>query len=281
MKHFFVWLFGFTLFFGGFSCAITLESFTNTIDKQVEKQSSLEKKVSFLEGLNTLLNSPSFVNSEYKQMFQELTNYNYQKIQNLKSSSSNQTPNAPRWQTKVSDGKSYINIPNIDLQRVRDTVLWRHNSERNTLGLNAYAYHSDLEKSATTWAEVLKDEARTSNTHSRKSWDGYYNYNSITNRFKELGTNFPSAGNGKASFTESVGWGYYKCSSNDCTDTLIKQIKTTWDFFMSEKSRNGSHYRAITTSHFTQMGIGVVIDSSKNRYYMVVHYWMDPIEQIE
>ncbi|MDR0369264.1 MAG: hypothetical protein LBH96_01685 [Candidatus Peribacteria bacterium] len=78
-----------------------------------------------------------------------------------------------------------------------------------------------------------------------------------------------------------MGWGYYKCSSNDCTDTLIKQLKTTWDFFMSEKKSNGSHYRAITTSHFTQMGIGVSIDSSTNRYYMVIHYGMNPIYQVE
>lgn len=50
---------------------------------------------------------------------------------------------------------------------------------------------------------------------------------------------------------------------------------------MSEKKSNGSHYRAITTSHFTQMGIGVSIDSSTNRYYMVIHYGMNPIYQVE
>jgi uncharacterized protein YkwD len=274
MKKFLGYICGISLFFGGVSNAITLESFTSAIDQQVEQQGSTEKKISFLEGLKSLLESPTFTTSEYYQMFAELANYSYQKIQTIKS-----TPDSTvRWQTKPSDGKSYLTLSNVNLQTVRDTLLGWHNDERISLGLSPYAYHSDLEKSATTWAEVLKNEERTSNTHSRSSSDGYYNYESIMDRFGGLNIFFPSATNGRASFSESVGWGYYKCSSSDCTDTLITQLKTTRDFFMSEKKSNGSHYRAITTSHFTQMGIGVVIDSSKNRYYMVIHYGMDVIE---
>lgn len=47
---------------------------------------------------------------------------------------------------------------------------------------------------------------------------------------------------------------------------------------MSEKKSNGSHYRAITMGHFTQMGIGVSIDSAQKRYYLVVHYGMEVME---
>jgi uncharacterized protein YkwD len=49
---------------------------------------------------------------------------------------------------------------------------------------------------------------------------------------------------------------------------------------MKEKSSNGSHYRAITTKHFTQMGIGVSVDLEKKKYYFVVHYGMDPLQYL-
>jgi hypothetical protein len=153
-------------------------------------------------------------------------------------------------------------------------LLW-HNTERTLRGVSPYAYHSDLERSAQIWADTLRADERTSNTHMRNSGDGYYNYAGITDWFAQLGITFPSAGGGRASFSESVGWGYYNCSSSDCTEQLITALKTTRDFFMSEKGRNGEHYRAITMGHFTQMGIGVSIDPAKKRYYLVIHYGMD------
>jgi uncharacterized protein YkwD len=74
----------------------------------------------------------------------------------------------------------------VDIQKVKESLLTRHNQERQTKGVTPYSYHSDLEKSAQTWAEVLNTEARTSNTHLRNPGDGYYNYESITNRFENL-----------------------------------------------------------------------------------------------
>jgi hypothetical protein len=154
--------------------------------------------------------------------------------------------------------------------------MW-HNQERALCGVASYAYHSELEKSAQTWADKLRTEGRTSNTHARNAGDGYYNYTSITNWFADLNIKFLNAGGGRASFSESVGWGYYNCTSSDCTEQLITALKTTRDFFMSEKSRNGEHYRAITMGHFTQMGMGVSIDIEKKRYYLVLHYGMEII----
>ena len=158
-------------------------------------------------------------------------------------------------------------------------MLGRHNAERIAIGATPYGYHSDLEKAATTRAKVLNAEARTSNTHGRKSGDGYYNYTSIMEWFNNLGIYFPNAGGGRTAFSESVGRGYYKCSSNDCTDSLITAIKTTWDnLIMKEKNHNGAHYRSATMPHFTQMGMGISIDTEKNRYYLVLHYSMDVVE---
>ena len=47
---------------------------------------------------------------------------------------------------------------------------------------------------------------------------------------------------------------------------------------MKEKISNGAHYRSATMSHFTQMGIGISIDESKGRYYLVLHYSIDMLE---
>jgi hypothetical protein len=44
---------------------------------------------------------------------------------------------------------------------------------------------------------------------------------------------------------------------------------------MNEKSSNGSHYRAAVMKHFTQMWAWIAIDKSNNRYYIVLHYWVN------
>jgi hypothetical protein len=64
---------------------------------------------------------------------------------------------------------------------------------------------------------------------------------------------------------------------SDCTQVVLDAIETTWDFFMSEKKSKGSHYKAIVMQHFTQLGVGVSIDPAKKRYYLVVHYGVEPL----
>lgn len=115
-----------------------------------------------MESLQTLLTSSSFKNSPYSQIFEELANYSYEKIQKIKNQTSSNATSSR--ETKKSDGSNYINIDNVDIQKVKDTVLGRHNDERRSRGVSPYNYHSDLEKSATIWANQLNTEARTSNT---------------------------------------------------------------------------------------------------------------------
>jgi hypothetical protein len=57
---------------------------------------------------------------------------------------------------------------------------------------------------------------------------------------------------------------------------VLDAIGTTWDFFMSEKKSKGSHYKAIVMEHFTQLGVGISIDAANKRYYLVVHYGVNP-----
>jgi hypothetical protein len=98
----------------------------------------------------------------------------------------------------------------------------------------------------------------------------------MLNRFSNLWIKFPTSVKWAASFSESVWYWGYKCSKSDCTQDLITAIKKTWtNLIMKEKSSKGSHYNAATMKHFTQMWAWIAIDKSNNRYYLVIHYWVD------
>ncbi|MDR3168310.1 MAG: hypothetical protein LBU27_00670 [Candidatus Peribacteria bacterium] len=84
-----------------------------------------------------------------------------------------------------------MEIANVDVQRVRDTVLAWHNAERANVGADAYVYERDLEATAQTWANHLNATATTASTHVRTVGDGSYNYEKIMEWFSELGVTFP------------------------------------------------------------------------------------------
>ena len=74
-----------------------------------------------------------------------------------------------------------MNIPKVDLVKVRDVRLSLHNAERKTKSLTPFTYSSALEGTATTRAKHLADIGKAS--HLRKSSDGYYSYTSIKQWF--------------------------------------------------------------------------------------------------
>lgn len=165
---------------------------------------------------------------------------------------------------------SDMNIPKVNLAKVRDVRLWLHNAERSTKKLTPFTYNPSLEKTATTWAKRLADFGKA--THKRAYTDGYYSYTSIKQRFINQWIIFANKEqNGQALFSESLGWNMYSCKKADCTDDFIKAIKKSRSFFMSEKP-SGPHYNAIV-GKFTNIGLGVVV--SGNKYYLVTHYTQD------
>ena len=168
------------------------------------------------------------------------------------------------------------NFTNINEEKVRNAILSWHNDERRSLWLNTYTYNMDLEWTATIRANNLAASGKIKNLHARNAWDWYYNYNSMINWFSNLWIKFPTSSNWLSSFSESIGYNNYKCSKSDCTDELINAIKKTrtW-LIMKEKQSKWSHYKTATMKHFTQMWAWIAIDKSNNRYYIVIHYWID------
>ena len=269
--------------------AISVSDFSPALDKKVAKMRTAEEKVKFLQTFADLLTDPVFTKDKNAKLFADLRDYtlNMLKVfenelaqEQAKNSSSSKVSTVKSTTTTTTQkiSKSDLlhisdNFSNINEQKVRETILSRHNEERNNVWVNPYAYSLDLEWSATTWANKLADSGKISNLHQRNAWEANYNYNSMLNRFSSLWIDIPGSIKWASSFSESIWYGTYKCSSSDCTQALIDAIKKTWTWLiMKEKNSKGSHYIAAVMKHFTQMGAWIAIDRSNNRYYLVIHY---------
>ncbi|MDR2540411.1 MAG: CAP domain-containing protein [Candidatus Peribacteria bacterium] len=263
--------------FNGVSASATsvmTDMVISTVDKAVAKKGTVAEKIRVFKAYQALFSSSKYSKSKNQKIYTAVIAHIKEELVRLQSA---EFVDSDHYPEKPVLPNVSLDLPNVNVQKVRDTVLSWHNEERASVGVAPYFYSSAFEATAQTWVNNLKDNAITSNTHVRTTGDGYYNYDKITAWFAELGIEFPVLAGGRVSFSESVGRGYYKCSSSDCTESLIVAIKTTRDdLFMKEKVSNGSHYRAVVMSHFTQVGVGISIDPVKKRYYMVVHYGMDP-----
>ena len=290
------WLF---LFSNYQANAISVSDFTPALDKKVSKMKTTEEKVKFLQSFADTLATPTFTKDKNARVYENLRQYvlnmlnvfqhelKQEQSKSSTSKSTNKTTNTTKTTTSTSKtyttNKSSTKLPqlsdnfsNIDEQEIRDAILSRHNDERYNVWVNSYTYNLDLEWSATIRANKLANSSKTQNLHLRNSGDWTYSYNSILNWFSDLWIKFPASVKWAASFSESIWYWYYKCSKSDCTQDLITAVKKTrtW-LIMKEKSANGSHYRAAVMKHFTQMWAWIAIDKSNNRYYLVLHYWVN------
>lgn len=299
---FIIWFLSLFIINFQYSQAISLADFTPILDKRIAKMKTTKEKVTFLKNFSDLLLDPTFTKDKNARLFEDIREYSlnmlnvfefqlkeeqsksWSKTTTSKANSSSSNKSSTTSKSTTQTSKSTISklpdlsdtFTNIDVNRVREAVLSRHNDERENVWVNDYTYSVDLEKAALVRATKLNNEWKTNNMHLRKSGDGYYNYNSILERFSDLGIKFPASVGSAASFSESVWYGYYKCNSSDCTDSLINAIKKTWTWLiMKEKSYNWDHYRAAVMKHFTQMGVWISIDYSLNKYYLVLEYWVE------
>ena len=158
---------------------------------------------------------------------------------------------------------------NIDWERVTSTWLEWYNGSRALAGLAPYTYDLALEKTSFVWSN--RAARLGSITHKRDGQKAYYDYKRIARWFSDQGLSFANIRN--RTFVENIGWGYYRCGSVDCTDELLASIRTTYEFFMSEKNKkNRVHYESIMSPTYRQIGLGVALDPSRSRYYLTVHY---------
>ncbi len=157
----------------------------------------------------------------------------------------------------------------IDMDRVRDAWLGWYNDERSKDGLPPYSPSGVLDHTAGNWSYYAVK--RGTIDHKRSPQAPYYDYAGIERWFSDRGVTFDNVRS--KTFTENIGWGVFSCRDRDCTDELIAAIRTTFDFFMSEKGETYSpHYNAIVSDAFTQMGLGIALDPARKRYYLTAHF---------
>ncbi len=158
----------------------------------------------------------------------------------------------------------------VDMTRVRSTWLGWYNDTRGSLGLGSYSYDSRLDSTAHDW-NIRFADGKWLNHHRRNPWDSYYDFPVIDAWFTARGVS-PKVIN-RSKNTENVGYGYYDCNSSDCTDALIRSIRTTYDFFYSEKWKAyDAHYRSIVNPYFTRVGMDIIVVPSERRYYLTMHF---------
>lgn len=158
-------------------------------------------------------------------------------------------------------------IPNVDMAQVRTAWMKLFNDERATLGRATLSYDQRLDATALEWSKFMADKKEI--THKRPGQTAYYDYNIIKNWFSDRGLEFANIN--RVTFSENIGMGVYKCNDSDCTQEMIEAIGSTFDFYMSEKTKASQpHYGSMTNEYFTVIGLGIYVDG--DRYYLTVHY---------
>lgn len=243
----------------------------NQLKKQewVDKERRvIEKKISNTEKLRIIRSTNKIATNTATPITKRITLKD--KVQANKTATWALTPVIKINPTPVNITPWVANITWVDMHRVRTEWLSWYNDVRRDLGLGSYSYDGRLDATAHAW-NIRFAEWKWQNHHRRSPSDSYYNFAKISEWFKNLGIEWKVLG--WATTTENVWYGYYRCTQSDCTDELIASIRTTFEFFMSEKGKSyDAHYRSIVQPYFTKIGMDIITEPNENRYYLTVHY---------
>lgn len=158
-------------------------------------------------------------------------------------------------------------IAHVDMRRVRAEWLSLYNGVRKAHGLPLYRLDENLNDSSTLWSTISARKGVME--HKRSANQLYYDYSAIQKWFSDLGLVFQNVHS--MTFTESIGNGPYACSLDDCTNALVSAIRSTFDFYMTEETKEyRPHYSAIVNPYFTIMGMGVA--TKNGQYYITTHF---------
>jgi uncharacterized protein YkwD len=237
-----------------------------SLSVQMKKQEAINKKVALAERLKAKKTKNTLQNPK-KTIGKTETKKDLTPVLTIPPVPQNYVIST-KTETRTEEIKTPT-LPWVDMQRVYSTWIGWYNETRTELGLVPYTYDNRLTVTASDWNRVFA-EGKWQNHHRRNPGDTYYDYKKITAWFAERGVVGKVVGG--ATTTENVGYGYYNCNSSDCTDTLIRAIRSTFDYYMSEKSYNGLHYKSIVQPNFRKIGLDIIVVPSEKRYYLTVHY---------
>lgn len=161
--------------------------------------------------------------------------------------------------------------PGYDMDRIRAVWIGWMNEVRAEAGLSTYAQSRQLDRTATAWAQAMRDRGEI--THRRNATDAYYDHTSIGKWLASEGITVQPSGN--ASYAETIGWSTVACKEADCTDEMFAPLRAIFDLYLGEKGQQPgtfarSHYESIVHPSFSQVGLGIALTG--NKVYATTHY---------
>lgn len=163
----------------------------------------------------------------------------------------------------------------FDSDQFQKYWLAKVNNVRSDYDLLPYNLNNWLSLAANNWSDYSNSIWGMSH---KKYWSKlYYDYKLIAKRVQEQWVIFGSKAGTKV--VENIGWGYIKCTKEDCTDAVIKATESTWKFFMSEKwKKYAPHFNSMISSQYTDAWFGISINWKLKKYYFTAYYSV-PIEE--
>lgn len=157
----------------------------------------------------------------------------------------------------------------LDYTKIQQTRMSWLNDLRTSRGLDSISYDSRLGYSAEQWNQVMI--TRDQRSHQRNFWDSFYNYKKIETWFVDIGLKFKNTN--RTTFVENVGvrrW--WKCSDDDCSDEVIKELRGIFDYYLAEEGKkNNAHFQSMINPYFKIAWLSFDISASKKLYF-TVHY---------
>lgn len=170
---------------------------------------------------------------------------------------------------------------NIDNKKVQDSWLSFHNHERKKLWLKNYTINNFLNSTSYEWSKYQSKIWEMSN--KRKNTDIFYNHKNVENWFANRWIYCKAKW--WVTVSESIAKYSFKCNDNECSDELIKSIKTIFLLYMDEKDLSypdNAHYRAITHPHLKYIWLWIkILDKNSDNYYnyyLTSHYCSELIK---
>lgn len=174
--------------------------------------------------------------------------------------------------SKPSDARYQLSNGYIDVAVLQSTRLGRVNELRESRGRHALVLHPLLHKTAADRSETMRHKWIAD--HKRFAWSAYYSYGELEARFADRGVEFVNVS--RATFTENIGRSTFRCSQEDCTQTAIDAMRTTFNFYLREEgTKNDAHRRTMIHPLFQIVWLWIAVDESIGKFYLTTHYWTE------
>ena len=177
------------------------------------------------------------------------------------------------WEQSISASTNVWTII-INQEKIEKTRLWWVNKLRSDRNLPIYLYSQLLENTAYVRSQDLADKEKAD--HKRFISSSYYDYKGIEKWFRDKGVWFLNRN--WSTYTENIWRASYDCDLEDCTVVAIASMKKIFDYFATEESYNGVHWRTMIQPNFTHVWVWFTLSDDGKKLYGVMHYGVDPFE---